>query len=142
MTKKHTHKGSVMEEVLFAFRRKLSDLLRKDADNFKCPISHIDAIMFIAEKSTPSMKEISTHLNITPPSTTAIIETLQQKNLISRVSNSEDRRTIRVELTPKAWKFLKSLHDKKISIFTDMLSKLSETDKKEFIRILTILIQD
>ena len=134
--------GSSLEEMLFAFRRKLSDSIRKEAEDLKCPLSHIDTIVFIAETGTPSMKEIASHLKITPPSTTAIIEALQKKKLIERVSNKTDRRTIKVKLTPHAWKFLKSLHERKFQLFTKMLSKLSEADKKQFIKILALLIKD
>ena len=131
-----------LEEVLFAFRKKLSDSLRTEAEKLKCPISHIDTLVYIAEKGSPSMKEISNHLKITPPSTTAIIEALQKKKFITRIINAKDRRTIRVELAPPAWKFLKSLHEKKFTIFAKMLSKLSQEDSEHFIRILGILTQE
>ena len=131
-----------IDNILSAFRRKLADSLRKETENLKCPLTHIDTLMFIAEKGTPSMKEISSHLNITPPSTTVIIEAMQKKKLVKRVSNEKDRRTIRVELTSSAWGFLKDLHDRKMQIFSRMLSNLSESDKKEFIRILSILIKE
>ena len=66
--KKQDQKEQSLDEALFAFRRKLSDLMRREAEDLKCPISHIDTLVYIAEKGTPSMKEISDHLNITPPS--------------------------------------------------------------------------
>ncbi len=131
-----------LEETLFAFRRKLGDILRKESEDLKCPISQIDTLSYIAEKGTPSMKEIASHLKITPPSATAIIEIMQNKKLITRVSNNKDRRTIRVTLTPKAWKFFKMLHERKFKIFNQMFSKLQDTERKQFIKILTILIKD
>ncbi|HUC89095.1 MAG TPA: MarR family transcriptional regulator [Candidatus Paceibacterota bacterium] len=131
-----------LEETLFAFRHKLKSMLREEAYDFKCPISHIDTLSYIADSGTPSMKEIADHLKITPPSATAIVETMQKKNLITRVTNNKDRRTIRVSLTPKAWKFFKSLHSRKIIIINKMLSKLNDSDRKQFIRILNILIKD
>lgn len=131
-----------LEKTLFAFRLKFSDMLRKEAENLKCPISHIDVLTYIAEKENPSMKEIANHLKITPPSATAIIEIMQKKKLLTRVSSDKDRRTIRVALTPKAWKFFKSLHERKSIVFTKMLSKLNDTEQKQFIKILTILIKD
>lgn len=131
-----------LEETLFAFRRKLGDILRQEAEDLKCPISQIDTLTYVAEKGTPSMKEIATHLKITPPSATAIIEIMQKKKLVTRVSNDKDRRTIRVTLTPKAWKFFKSLHERKFDIFNKMLSKLHNNERKQFIKILTILIKD
>ena len=140
--KKTLTNESSMKETLFAFRRKLSDILRKEADDLKCPISQIDTLSFIADKGTPSIKEIAEHLKITPPSTTAIIEIMQKKKLITRVSNDKDRRTIRVALTPTAWKFFKSLHEKKLAIFSRMLSRLSNEEQKQFIKILTKLIKE
>ena len=131
-----------LEEALFAFRRKLGDVLRQEAEDLQCPISQIDALSYIAEKGTPSMKEIASHLKITPPSATVIIETMQKKKLITRVSSDKDRRTIRVALTPKAWKFFKSLHERKFAIFAKMVSRLRETERKQFIKILAILIKE
>lgn len=134
--------GLSLEKTLFAFRRKFSEMLRKEAENLKCPISHIDVLTYIADKGEPSMKDIANHLKITPPSATAIIEIMQKKKLLTRVSNDKDRRSIQVSLTPKAWKFFKSLHERKSVVFTKMLSKLNNTEQKQFIKILTILIKD
>ena len=131
-----------LEDTLLAFRRKLSDILRKEAEEMKCPLSQIDTLSYIAEKGSPSMKEIASHLKITPPSTTAIVETMIKKSLVTRVTNSTDRRTVRIALTPKAWKFFKELHERKFMVFTDMTAKLRDTEKKQLIKILTILIRE
>ena len=136
-TKRTKPKGSTkasVDDILSAFRRKLADAMRKETENLKCPLTQIDTLMFIADKGTPSMKEIAHHLKITPPSTTVIIEAMQKKKLVKRVANEKDRRTIRIELTSNAWGFLKDLHERKMQI--------SEGDKKEFIRILSILIKE
>src|ERR1039458_5674026 len=90
-----------LEETLFAFRLKLSDILRQEAQNLRCPISQIDTMSYIAKKGNPSMKEIANHLKITSPSATAIVETMQKKNLINRVASNKDRRRIRITFTPK-----------------------------------------
>jgi len=134
--------GDSLEETLFAFRRKLSDILRKEAEGMKCPISHIDALLYVAQKGNPTMKEISSHLKITPPSATFIIETMQKKKLVTRIANDKDRRTIRVMLTPKAWSLFTAFHERKLTIFTKMLSRLHEAERKQLIKILAILIKD
>ncbi len=133
---------SSLEETLFAFRRKLMETVRKEAGGLQFPISQIDTLSYIAEKGNPSMKEIAGHLGITPPSATAIVETMQKKELVTRVSENKDRRTIRVTLTPKAWKFFKSFHKIKFGIFTKMLSKLGEKERKQLVTILNIIIKE
>ena len=134
--------GTSLEETLSAFRRKLSEMFRQEAEDLKCPMSQIDTLVYIAKKGDPSMKEIANHLKITPPSATSIIETMQKKKLITRSTNSKDRRTIRVILTPKAWKMFKSFHDHKLTVITKMFSKLQDADQKQLIRILNILIKE
>lgn len=133
---------SSLEEALFAFRLKLSDILKQEAQTLHYSISQIDTLSYIAEKGNPSMNDIASHLKITPPSATAIIETMQKKKLITRVVNNKDRRTIRVMLTPNAWKLFKSFHQIKSGIFKKMLSKLQESERKQLIKILNILIKE
>jgi len=132
----------LLEKTLLEFRRKLSDILRKEAEDLKCPISQIDTLSFIAEKGNPSMKEIADHLKITPPSATAIIETMQKKRLVTRIINENDRRTIRVTLTSKAWDLFKTFREHKFTIFAKMFSKLQDTEQKQLIKILNILIKE
>jgi len=139
---KTTSNGPSLEETLSAFRRKLSDMFKKEAEDFKCPASQIDALVYIAKKGNPSMKEIANYLKITPPSATAIIETMQKKKLITRSTNIKDRRTIKIVLTPKAWKLFKSFHDHKITVIEKMFSSLQDSDQKQLIRILNILIKE
>ncbi len=133
---------SLLEEKLFVFRRKLRDMLQKEAQSLRCPISQIDTLFYIVEKGNPSMKEIAHYLNVTPPSATAIIETMQKKKLITRMVNDKDRRTVRVTLTPKAWKLFKSFHERKFTILKKMISKLQENEQRQLIKILNILIKE
>lgn len=133
---------SSLEEKLFAFRRKMGEELQKEAEKLQCPIAQIETLVYIAQKGNPTMKEIADHLKITPPSATAIVETMQKKKFINRIVDKKDRRTIKIELTPKAWKFFKSFHERKFITFTKMLSKLQDKEKKQLINILNILIKD
>ncbi|MDE2030713.1 MAG: MarR family transcriptional regulator [Patescibacteria group bacterium] len=136
------NKEPSLEEALLAFRRKVSGILRQEAEDLHCSVSQIDTLSYIADKGNPTMKEIANYLKITPPSTTAIIEIMQKKKLINRVSNEKDRRTIRVTLTPKAWKFFKELHNRKLDIFKKMFSKLEDTERRQLTKILNILTKD
>jgi DNA-binding MarR family transcriptional regulator len=142
MKKTHSIKEPALEKALFDFRIKLGDLLRREATEMKCPLSQIEALSFIAEKGKPTMKEIASHLRITPPSTTSLVEILIEKKLVTRISSENDRRTIRVSPTPNAWSFFKKLHDRKFTVFTKLLSKLSTEEKKQFVKILTILTKE
>jgi DNA-binding MarR family transcriptional regulator len=87
------------------------------------------------------MKDLSSYLRIAPPSATSVIEAMLAKDLVKRETSSKDRRTIRVVLTPKAWKFFHSLQETKHKIFHNMTKQLSTSEKQQFINILTILTE-
>ncbi len=131
-----------LEEALMAFRRRLFDIMHKEAKNFDYSISQIEALQYIAEKKNPSMKDISSYLKITPPSVTTLIEGMIDKDLVKRVMNQSDRRTIQITLTSKAKNLFKIIHTRKTLIFKKMFSKLSENDRKQLVRIIRILIKD
>ena len=61
------------------------------------------------EKDYPngiSVSDISTCLNVKPPSITPIISSLEQKNLLERNMDINDRRIIRVKLKDEGHKFI------------------------------------
>jgi DNA-binding MarR family transcriptional regulator len=126
-----------LEEALMGFRHTMTCALMEEAKGKGCSLSHFEVIKYIAEKGSPSMKDIAVQLHITPPSTSTLIDTLVKKGLVTRSHAPEDRRTIHVMLTPAANVFLTSIYSKKTSLFNKMLSKLSTADKTELARILT-----
>jgi len=67
---------------------------------------------------------------------------MQKKKLITRIVNQKDRRTVRVALTTKAWNLFKSFHKHKFTVFTKLFSKLQDTERKQLIKILNILIKE
>lgn len=130
---------SEIEQVMGAFRSKLIRLFREEAKNKKCPLSNIEVIGYAIEKKDPTMKEIAIHLNITPPSTTVLVESMIKKGFLKRIKDSIDRRTIRVALTPKACKTFASFQKRKSALIRQMLSSLDTSERKTIITIITKL---
>jgi DNA-binding MarR family transcriptional regulator len=133
-TQKNKHKN--LEEALMAFRHAMTSALMQEAKKRGCSLSHFEVINYIAEEGSPTMKDIAKQLHITPPSASALVDTLVSKRLVTRSQTPEDRRTIRVVLTPKAQIFLLSIHKHKSSVFNTMLFGLSVEDKNNLARIL------
>jgi DNA-binding MarR family transcriptional regulator len=128
-----------LEGAVLSFHHRMIKELRKEALRFKITPAQLEVLRYIGEDVNPTMKSLAEKLNITPPSTTAIVETLTKKNLVKREMGAKDRRVIRVTLTPRAWKFFMVLKDKKLSIMQNLFKELNVKDQKELIRILSIL---
>jgi len=135
------NKNLTLEELIYSFRVSI----RKSVKN-KCFMNHdltfsqAEALSFIGPTKEKTMKNIADYLKITPPSATEIINELEKKGLIKREGDKKDRRIVFITLTDRSKKFYFSLLKQKKLFFKKMISKLTKKDKKEFERIIRILI--
>lgn len=129
-------------DLMLALRRKLAErghsLVLKD----ELSMTQFEVLWFVSCSSSISMDAIAERLSIKPPSATALITTLERKGYLKRSRDPKDRRVVNVALTPSAKRQLGTLQKRKDRLFESLLSKLSVKDRKEFIRLLTILTKD
>ena len=77
--------------------------------------------------------ELTKNLCITKPATSKILNTMEKKGYISRVSNKSDRRVVYVKLTNDGEKFLKD-QDRKFQQFTcSIVEKMGQEDTDDLI---------
>jgi DNA-binding MarR family transcriptional regulator len=89
------------------------------------------------EKDQIPFKELAARCFCTRPTVTGIVDSLEKKGLVKRTNNSQDRRSLLVELTPeghnlelKAPKLDKMFSKRYSSMNSDDLAKLEELLKK------------
>jgi DNA-binding MarR family transcriptional regulator len=93
-------------------------------------------MMIIRERVNPTMKEVSDDLGVSSPAATAITERLFEDGEISRKEDPEDRRIVRVFLTPRGKtsleKSLKIWH----RVISERLSVLSKIERENLAKML------
>lgn len=75
-----------------------------------------------------NVKQISEHLGITKSAVTQVMDPLVDKDLVNRQNDPNDRRIVRLSLTPGGKKILKEVHKLK---FAGMRAALSGLNNKE-----------
>lgn len=99
-------------------------------------------LAIVSEKKEPSMRDISSSLHITSPSTTQIIDRLVKNKELVRIPDPKDRRIIRLKITPVGKKHL----DKQFTCASEKIKKilgaLSEKQKIELTKIFTTIINN
>ncbi|WP_116282695.1 MarR family winged helix-turn-helix transcriptional regulator [Subtercola boreus] len=70
------------------------------ADHLGLTHNEYDAFMFIAEQRSTTPKELAATLRFTTGATTAMIDRLENVDLVHRIPNPDDRRSILIEPTP------------------------------------------
>ena len=99
-------------------------------------VAQIETLCFVKSNGSPTMKDVSEYLNISPPSATSIIEPLVKKHELKRITAPRDRRIVQVEITPKGEKKLEESIKNMTTQLEKVLDVLSEKEIKQFSLIL------
>jgi DNA-binding MarR family transcriptional regulator len=62
------------------------------------------------------------------------LDRLEQKNIIRRERNQDDRRVVKIALTEGSRKFYKDFHKREKEHFSNLLKRLSEQEIKDIIK--------
>ena len=102
--------------------------VQKYLDKYPMPPSHVKVIIYLSRVKNASISQIASTLNISKSNTTPIIDKLISYDLITRYTDSNDRRVVRVELTPLA---LSIFDDFKNIIKNNLIEKLISLSDEE-----------
>ena len=103
-------------------------------------MAQFKVLALVAEKGTPTMKDIADFLYITSPSATAIINRLVKARELERVYDKEDRRIVRLKLTEKGKKSLAEGRKAATARMSKVIESLNEKEKNDLANILAKII--
>jgi len=122
--------------MIFATSRLIRERV-KDREKIN-PFSflRLETLRYVTKKDNPSMKDIADYLCVAPPSATSLINSLVEARQIERSYDKNDRRFVRLVVTPKGKTALASGFKK---ITTKMRRALSNLNAKERSNLFKIL---
>lgn len=91
---------------------------------------------YVQEAQEPTMKEIASFLEVTMPSTSVIVSDLVSLRFVIRVPDIQDRRIIRIRITPQGKKMLEKQLVSLQKTTRDYLNTLSLIEQKQLLSIL------
>lgn len=91
------------------------------------------------EANSPGMKvsEISSMMNVTSPTITQFINALENKGLVERVMDTQDRRAVRVRLTEEGNRVVQQTYLSVRNRFKELADFLGEEDSVKLTELLT-----
>ncbi|RXK55534.1 MarR family transcriptional regulator [Oleiharenicola lentus] len=81
--------------------------------------------------------ELAEAAGVTRATMTGLIDTLERDGFVKREPDPDDRRMMSVRLTPKGDRFLNDFLPGHFKVIAEVLSPLSENERKSLVRILT-----
>lgn len=95
-----------------------------------------ECISWIRTLNNPNLTELSIRLKITKPSTTALIDKLEEKKYITKVKSDADRRTAHVHLTRKGYQASQVHQKAHLKLAHELSKQLSPEENEKFLNLL------
>jgi len=103
--------------------------------------SHFRALGVLMQHDALRLSELSEHLHIAPRSTTDVVDALQERGLIRRSPDPQDRRAMLVSLTEEGHRAGTAIRAARSADAERFFAALSDSDRAELTRILRALRQ-
>jgi DNA-binding MarR family transcriptional regulator len=116
----------VTSRMRFATTR-LARLLRQQSDSGLSP-TLVAALATIARRGPLTLGALAEIERVAPPTITKVVDKLAEAGLAQRQSDQNDRRVVRVEVTPDGQAMLHEVRARKDAWLATRLAELSETD--------------
>ncbi len=99
----HHHSGEQgdLADLLMGAARGLRRRWAESLEPWGLSPHHARALRVVADLQAPRLGVVAEHLRVTPRSATEVVDTLEQRGLVERQPDPEDRRAICVVLTPE-----------------------------------------
>jgi len=102
-------------------------------------LPQLSVISILEKYGEQKVSELSLKMGLSDSTVSGILDRLEQKDIIKRERNKDDRRVVKISLTGKSKEFCKDFRRKKEKYFTQLLKNLSEQEIKDIIKGLEIL---
>lgn len=136
MEKENIQRSLKLFIVLSRAYRSINDVVNKSIAELGLNPTEFAVLELLYHKGRQPLQQIGGKILLASGSITYVVDKLEQKELLIRVSCKEDRRVIFAEITPKGKEFIESVfpgHEQRID---DIMSVLSPEEKETAIELL------
>jgi len=135
----HLNDYEVLAEMLCELTRMCG--IKEDyfARSFNLSPTEVRLLKLFTFSETFTVKELREKLKISPGRITHIISSLEEKKLIRRVRDVNDRRSILIQLMPSATPYIENLHKNYNQLHLDILKNINKDDMKQIYFSLQVL---
>ncbi|MDP9225866.1 MAG: MarR family transcriptional regulator [Actinomycetota bacterium] len=117
---------------------RLARRLRQQAEEGATP-SMLSALSSVERLGPVSLSELAQIERVQPPSITKVVAGLEEKGLVHRSSDAQDRRVARVQLTAKGKRFIEQNRSRKNAYLARGLNGLTPDELETLNRALDVL---
>ena len=114
----------------------LTGRLLADVTHGELTSAQFDAMMFIERHGGCSAKALSEGLHISIPSSTRLVDRLVRKRLVDRRESGEDRRLVRLTVTPVGLRTLAAMRDARVARLRQTLETFAPAERERLLELM------
>jgi DNA-binding MarR family transcriptional regulator len=103
------------------------------------PEAQIKLVVHLAVHGPQTMSEVAEGLNVTTPAVTGLVDKLEKRGMVERVRDTQDRRVVRVCLSPHAQQVAEAHLTERRRQMRSVLATLTPEEQQTFIKTLRLL---
>ncbi len=111
------------------------------ASSFNLSPTEVRLLMLFSFEPSYTIKELREKLSLTSGRITHIVDSLENKKLVERYKDEQDKRNYFVRTLPKANLFVQNLKDNYIQLHKKLLSNVSEEELEKIYSSMEILVK-
>ncbi len=126
-----------LNEIMPVLMREFVRMQPAEVYKGKITLPQISILQHLNSQDPVKMTDIANFMKVTTAAATGIINRLVNSGYVLRVLDEKDRRVIKVKITPKGLLLMKKLALERRKTVIHLFSKVSEQDRRDYLRILT-----
>lgn len=137
-----------MDHTISQFADKVTELMpvimkeyvKHQVDEFeklKITMPQFFVLELVNRQGEAKMSDLAKFVNVTTAAMTGIVERLFKNGYVLRIDEPDDRRIIKIKLTPKGAKVVKDMTQKRKDITIKMFGSITHEEREEYLKILT-----
>lgn len=135
-------RDDALGELFWRVAREVRHTTRDRYEPWDITPGHARALVSLMRSGAVRLSTLSEHLRIAPRSTTEVVDALEEKGLVSRRPDPDDRRATLVEVTAAGRDAGVAIRSARAGHADAFFAKLSETDRTRLASILRKLLDD
>ena len=132
--------GFLFKQIHIAFEARCN----KNLQNYNLTQSQMDVLLYLKkhEDSIVTQRDLEAGLRLKNPTVTGILNRLEEKNLIIREQNLNDKRSKIIKMTQKSRAVLKDAYLYIQQLEAQMLTGISEDERKQLSKFLCKILNN
>ena len=135
--------GDSVDPVAVAVRLRqttfrLARLLRQQDDSGYAP-AMITALAVVEREGPLTLGALAAHEQVSPPTITRLVDSLEERALVERVRDEQDRRVVRVRITTRGKRLLESSRTRRTEWLSRQLRELDDDQRARISAALDVL---